>query len=45
MTLDLLEENFSFNADHILSNWATVYASGDVMVMAEASQSSWWFWG
>ena len=45
MTLDLLEENFSFNADHILSNWATVYTSGDVMVMAEASQSSWWFWG
>ena len=45
MTLDLLEDNFSFNADHILSNWATVYASGDVMVMAEASQSSWWFWG
>ena len=45
MTLDLLEENFSFNADHILSNWATVYASGDVMIMAEDSQSSWWFWG
>ena len=45
MTLDLLEENFSFNADHILSNWATVYASGNLMVMAEASQSSWWFWG
>ena len=45
MTLDLLEENFSFNANHILSNWATVYASGNVMVMAEASQNSWWFWG
>ena len=45
MTLDLLEENFSFSADHILSNWATVYASGNVMVMAEASQNSWWFWG
>ena len=45
MTLNLLEENFSFNADHILSNWATVYASGNVMIMAEASQSSWWFWG
>ena len=40
-----LKENFSFNADHILSNWATVYASGDVMIMAEDSQSSWWFWG
>ena len=45
MTLDLLENNFSFNADHILSNWATVYASGDVMVMAESAWNSWWFWG
>ena len=45
MTLDLLEENFSFNADHILSNWATVYASGNVMVMAESAWDSWWFWG
>ena len=45
MTLDLLEDNFSFNADHILSNWATVYASGDVMVMAESAWDSWWFWG
>jgi len=45
MTLDLLEDNFSFNADHILSNWATVYASGDVMVMAESAWNSWWFWG
>ena len=45
ITLDLLEENFSFNADHVLSNWATVYASGNVMVMAETSQDSWWFWG
>ena len=45
MTLDLLNETFSFNADHILSNWATVYASGSVMVMAESSWNSWWFWG
>ncbi|MDE0741255.1 MAG: beta-propeller domain-containing protein [Candidatus Poseidoniia archaeon] len=45
MTLDLLEDNFSFNADHILSNWATVYASGDVMIMAESAWNSWWFWG
>jgi len=44
MTLDLLDTNFSFNADHILSNWATVYASGDVMVMAESAWNSWWFW-
>jgi len=45
LTLDLLEDTFSFNADHILSNWATVYASGDVMVMAESAWNSWWFWG
>ena len=45
LTLDLLEDNFSFNADHILSNWATVYASGDVMLLAESAWNSWWFWG
>ena len=45
LTLDLLEDTFSFNANHILSNWATVYASGDVMVMAESAWDSWWFWG
>jgi len=45
MTLDLLNDNFSFNADHILSNWATIYASGNALVMAESSQNSWWFWG
>jgi len=45
LTLNLLEDTFSFNADHILSNWATVYASGDVMVMAESAWDSWWFWG
>ena len=45
LTLDLLEDTFSFNADHILSNWATVYASGNVMVMAESAWDSWWFWG
>ena len=45
LTLDLLEDTFSFNADHILSNWATVYASGDMMVMAESAWESWWFWG
>nr|AIF23811.1 Secreted protein [uncultured marine group II/III euryarchaeote SAT1000_18_E10] len=45
LTLDLLEDTFSFNADHILSNWATVYASGNVMIMAESAWDSWWFWG
>jgi len=45
LTLDLLEDTFSFNANHILSNWATVYASGNVMVMAESAWDSWWFWG
>ena len=37
LTLDLLEDTFSFNADHILRNWATVYASGNMMVMAESA--------
>ena len=45
LPLELLEDTFSFNADHILSNWATVYASGNMMVMAESAWNSWWFWG
>lgn len=43
-TLDLFGEVFGFDADHIMSNWAEVYASASVMVIAESSQDWWWFW-
>ncbi|MDP7040174.1 MAG: beta-propeller domain-containing protein [Myxococcota bacterium] len=44
LSLDLLGDNFSFDADHILSNRSTVYASKDVLILAEPSNDWWWFW-
>ena len=43
-TLDLLDADFSFQADHLMTNWAQVYASQDVMVIAESANDWWWFW-
>ena len=45
MTLDLHSEDFSFEADHLISNWPTIYASGDVMLVVEQAQDWWWYWG
>ena len=44
-TLDLLSEEFEFEADHIVGNSPLVYASGDVLVITDSSWSDWWFWG
>lgn len=45
MTLNLHSEDFSFEADHLISNWPTVYASGDMMLIVEQAQDWWWYWG
>ncbi len=44
MTLDLAESNLSFEADHVMSNWATIYASANMLVIAEMANDWWWFW-
>ncbi|MDP7329294.1 MAG: beta-propeller domain-containing protein, partial [Candidatus Thalassarchaeaceae archaeon] len=44
MTVDLLSEEFSSEVDHIASSWVEVYASGDMMVLAEPANDWWWFW-
>ena len=44
MTLDLESDDLSFEADHIMSNWATIYASADMLVIAEMANDWWWFW-
>ncbi|MBJ80075.1 MAG: hypothetical protein CMH60_02035 [Myxococcales bacterium] len=44
LSLDLLDDDFSFEADHILSNRSMVYASKDVLLLAEPSNDWWWFW-
>ena len=42
--MDLLGPNFGFDVDHVLSNWSTVYASTDTLIIAEPAQNWWWFW-
>jgi len=44
LSLDLLGSQFTFDADHIVSNWSTVYASTDTLLIAEPAQDWWWFW-
>ncbi|MDP6846411.1 MAG: beta-propeller domain-containing protein [Candidatus Poseidoniia archaeon] len=43
MTLDLNDSELSFEADHVMSNWATIYASADMLVIAEMANDWWWF--
>jgi len=45
LSLDLLEDEFEIDAEHIVSNWSTVYASTDTLIIAEPAQDWWWYWG
>src|SRR5690606_38068776 len=33
-----------WDADHIVSNWATFYSSKDRILLAEQAHDWWWFW-
>ena len=44
MTIGLLGDESEMQLDHITSSWAHVYASQDVMVLAEPANDWWWFW-
>jgi len=44
LSLDVLGDDFRFDADHIVSNWSTVYASTDTLLIAEPAQDWWWYW-
>ena len=44
MTIGLLDGESEMQLDHITSSWAHVYASQDVMVLAEPANDWWWFW-
>ena len=44
-TVDLTATQPELHGEHILSNWGSViYASSDVLVVAEQSNDWWWFW-
>jgi len=45
LTLDLLSDAFSYEADHLMGNWPVVYASQNTLVIAEPAQDWWWYWG
>lgn len=45
LTLDLHSEDFAFSADHVITNWPTIYSSSEVLVITEQAQDWWWFWG
>ena len=44
ISFDLLGSEFHFDADHVVSNWATFYSSKDRIVLAEAAHDWWWYW-
>ena len=44
-TFDLADDNFDFQADHIVGNYPMVYSSADVLVLTENAWDWWWFWG
>ncbi len=44
MTLDLGDREFQYDADHILSNYSTIYATAQNLYIAEPANDWWWFW-
>lgn len=44
MTIELLGEESEMQLDHITSSWAHVYASQNMMILAEPANDWWWFW-
>jgi uncharacterized secreted protein with C-terminal beta-propeller domain len=44
LSLDLFSDSFRFDADQIISNWPTVYASKDYLYLAEPAHDWWWGW-
>ncbi len=44
ISLDLFDNVLHYDADHVVSNWPTMYASQDYLYLAEAAHDWWWFW-
>ena len=44
ISFDLLGDSFFWDADHVVSNWSTFYASKDTLVLAEPAHDWWWYW-
>ena len=44
ISLDLFDDEFNYDADHVLTTWPTIYASTDYLYIAESAHDWWWFW-
>ena len=44
MSFEVLSDAFTFENDHVVSNWSTIYASSDTVLLAEPAQDWWWYW-
>lgn len=45
LSFDLLAPEGSIDADHIVSNWSTIYSSAGTLVIAEPANDWWWYYG
>ncbi|MCA9680379.1 MAG: beta-propeller domain-containing protein [Kofleriaceae bacterium] len=43
-SLDLASTDLAIDSDNVVSNWPTVYASDDTLVLTEPAHGWWWFW-
>jgi uncharacterized secreted protein with C-terminal beta-propeller domain len=44
MTIELFGNDIEYELDHISSSWVEVYASQDMLVLAEPANDWWWYW-
>ena len=43
LSVDLRSDDLAIESDHVVSNWATLYASTDTLVLTEMANDWWWF--
>jgi len=44
ISFDVLGDTLHWDADHVVSNWTTFYASKDRLILAEPAHDWWWYW-
>lgn len=44
ISLDMLGNDFFWDADHVVANYPTFYESDDHIVLAESAHDWWWYW-
>ncbi len=44
VSVDLRSADLRVESDHVITNWSTLYASTDTLVLTEAAHDWWWFY-